>query len=133
MSNTQLEDLDGLESAAVPSASHCVALSGEDALRSGGMQTWISEWGQAIGARLRKGVVLKFCIDAEGELVRQAELGGHRHHVHPYKDYTSEASQHRSTSNWAEGRIIWIDTVFEHELVERLHQCGGQIGPEVLG
>ena len=72
-------------------------------------------------------------VDAERGLMRQEELGRYNHHGHPYEDPSAKAGQNRPYSNRSEGRVLRVDAVFEHELVEGVHQGKGHVGPDVLG
>ena len=65
----------GLESAAVPSASPRVALSGEDAIGSEGMPAWVSKRGKATRAGLGQHEVLPFSV-VVGEAKTMEHRGG---------------------------------------------------------
>jgi hypothetical protein len=69
--------------------------------------------------------LLHSSVDAEGKLVRPKELSCRRHPIHPYEDPAAKANKYRFYSNRPKARVFWINAVFEHELVERVHPSRG--------
>jgi len=55
---------------------------------------------------------------AEVELMRKEELGRYGNLVHPDEDHATETSQYRPYGNKAKSRVLWVNAVLEHELVE---------------